>query len=101
MLRGQVNDIMVRWCPKQRRGSGYDPVAFLETPEQARKLIKHLKQQLANARSSRNKELISELQEALSVVESLSVKFFRWERDIDRTVAAEEMKEFKKMPIRF
>ena len=44
MLREHINDIRIRWSPKERRGSGYDPVLFLETPEQARKLIKHLHQ---------------------------------------------------------
>jgi hypothetical protein len=101
MLREHVTDIMTRWCPKQRRGSRYDPTAFLETPEQARKLIRHLETRLVVAKSERNKELIAELQEALNIVEDLSRRFFRWERDIERALEAEEAKEFKKMPIRF
>ena len=58
MLREHINDIRIRWSPKERRGNGYDPVLFLETPEQARKLIKHLHQELARAHQERNKELI-------------------------------------------
>ena len=82
MLREHINDIMTRWSPKERRGSLYDPVRFLETPEQARKLIRHLQQELNKARRERNKELVSEVGEILYRVEQLSKKFFRWEEKL-------------------
>ena len=47
MLREHINEIMIRWSPKERRGAAYDPIRFLETPEQARKLILHLEQELS------------------------------------------------------
>jgi len=101
MLREHINDIRIRWSPKERRGSAYDPVLFLETPEQARKLIKHLHQELARARQERNKELISEVGEILSRVESLSKKFFRWEQSLSRALEAQDLREIKKLPLGF
>jgi hypothetical protein len=101
MLREHVNDIWTRWCPKERRGSMYDPVLFLETPEQARKLLRHLDQQLRRARQDRNKELVAELEEVLSRVESLSKKFFRWEQSMSRSLEAEDLREIKKLPLGF
>ncbi len=101
MLRDQINAIMIRWGPKERKGSDYDPVIFLETPEQARKLIRHLEQELAQARRDRNVELVSELQGVLARVDSLSQRFFRWEQRIDRTVKAQELNEIRKLPLGF
>ena len=101
MLREHVNDIMIRWCPKERRGREYDPVIFLETPEQARKLIRHLQQQLQKAKEDRNKELVDELQHILARVESLSKRFFRWEQTMSRSLEAEDLREIKKLPLGF
>ncbi|MBI5251846.1 MAG: hypothetical protein HY912_20325 [Desulfomonile tiedjei] len=101
MLREHVNDIMIRWCPKERRGREYDPVIFLETPEQARKLIRHLQQQLQKAKLDRNKELIVEIEQILARVESLSKRFFRWEQSMSRSLEAEDLREIKKLPLDF
>lgn len=84
MLKEHINDIMTRWSPKERRGSNYDPVAFLETPEQARKLLSHLQKELDRARRAKNKELIQEMEDTLAKVEHLSKRFFRWEQTITR-----------------
>jgi hypothetical protein len=99
MLREHVNEIMIRWAPKERRGSTYDPVRFLETPEQARKLIRHLQDELSRAERDRNRELITELCETLARVESLSKRFFRWEQTIDRALQADDLREIKKLPL--
>ena len=99
MLREHITDIMVRWCPKERAGRVYDPGVFLETPEQARKLIRHLREQLTRADRERNMELASEIQGILSRVENLSRKFFHWERNMTRLVTAEEIEEIRKLPI--
>jgi len=101
MLREHINEIMVRWSPKERRGSRYDPVLFLETPEQARKLIRHLQAELDRARREKNTELISEVVEVLDRVENLSKRFFRWEEDISRNLKAQELREIKKLPLGF
>jgi len=90
---------MIRWAPKERRGSSYDPVRFLETPEQARKLIRHLRDELDRAHRERNKELISEVVEQLARVESLSKRFFRWEQSINRSLQADDLREIKKLPL--
>jgi len=99
MLREHINDIMIRWSPKERRGSSYDPVLFLETPEQARKLVRHLQDELTRAKSAKNKELISELTEILMRVEGLAKRFFRWEETMSRSLTAEELREIKKLPL--
>jgi len=99
MLREHVNEIRIRWAPKERRGSSYDPVRFLETPEQARKLIRHLRDELDRAQRERNKELISEVGEQLARVESLSKRFFRWEQSINRSLQADDLREIKKLPL--
>ncbi len=101
MLREHINDIMTRWNPKERRGSRYDPVTFLETPEQARKLITHLQKELDRARRDKNKELISEVVEILARVETLSKKFFKWEQTMSRNLEAEELREIRKLPLNF
>jgi hypothetical protein len=101
MLREHINDIMVRWNPKERRGTRYDPALFLETPEQARKLIRHLEAELARARVEKNRELIAEILEILLRVENLSKRFFRWEQAVSRSVETEEMREIKKLPLGF
>jgi hypothetical protein len=90
---------MVRWCPKERAGSVYDPGIFLETPEQARRLITHLREQLSRADRERNRELASELVGILVRVESLAQRFFHWERSMSRVVTADEIEEIKKLPI--
>lgn len=101
MLREHINDIMTRWNPKERRGSTYDPVMFLETPEQARKLILHLRTQVESARRERNGELAQELSEILHRVERLSRKFFRWEENLVRSLESEDLREIKKLPLGF
>lgn len=100
MLRDEINNMRVRWNPKERRGSTYDPSAFLETPEQARRLIDNLTQQLDRARVEKNRELIDELEEVLAKVESLSRKFFRWERSQERSLKSQELREIRKLPMR-
>jgi len=99
MLREHITDIMVRWCPKERAGRVYDPGLFLETPEQARKLIRHLRERLSRADRERHRELVSEIQEIVARVEILSRKFFHWERSMSRLVTAQEIEEIKKLPI--
>jgi len=101
MLREHINDIRIRWSPKERRGSAYDPVLFLETPEQARKLIRHLEEELARARQERNKELVSEVGDILARVERLSKKFFRWEQSMTRALEAQDLREIKNLPLGF
>ena len=101
MLKEHINDIMTRWNPKERRGSTYDPVAFLETPEQARRLIRHLQAELARAQREKNKELVYELGESLARVERLSRKFFRWEENMNRSLNAQDLREIKKIPLGF
>lgn len=99
MLRGQINEILVRWGPKQKRANGYDPMVFLETPEQARKLLRHLNQELANARRERNTELVRELMGTLAKAEGLAKRLFRWEQNIQRSVKSQELREIKKLPL--
>jgi len=99
MLREHVNEIMIRWAPKERRGATYDPGLFLETPEQARKLIRHLRDEFQRAQEERNKELMSEVGAQLARVESLSKRFFRWEQSINRSLQAEDLREIKKLPL--
>jgi hypothetical protein len=99
MLREHINDIMVRWSPKERRGSTYDPVLFLETPEQARKLIHHLRRELESATREKNKELVAEISEVLATVERLSKRFFRWEQTISRALHAEDLREIRRLPL--
>ena len=101
MLREQINDIMVRWNPKERRGSTYDPGSFIETPEQARRLISHLRQQLEKARMNKNTELVNDINKILLKVENLAQRFFRWEANNQRTLQLQEMREIKKLPVRF
>lgn len=101
MLKEHINDIMTRWNPKERRGSSYDPVLFLETPEQARKLIHHLQRELARAEHEKNEELITEVEEKLSRVERLSRQFFRWEENMARALNAQDLREIKKLPLGF
>jgi hypothetical protein len=101
MLREHINDIAVRWNPKERRGSRYDPARFLETPEQARKLIRHLEDELDRARAEKNRELVDETLEILCRVESLSRRFFRWEQAVSRSIETEEIREIKKLPLGF
>jgi len=101
MLREHINDIMTRWNPRERRGTRYDPSHFLETPEQARKLILHLRSELEKARRERNAELMHEIQEKLAKVERLAKRFFRWEDQMARAVNAQEVREIKKLPLAF
>ncbi len=72
-----------------------------ETPEQARKLISHLQDELEKARREKNKELISEVGQILARVENLSRKFFRWEESLARSLDAQELREIKKLPLGF
>jgi hypothetical protein len=101
MLREHINDIRIRWSPKERGGTAYDPGLYLETPEQARRLIQHLRTELDKARREKNTELVREVGEVLDRVERLSKKFFRWEERITRAVNTEELKEIKKLPLGF
>jgi len=99
MLREQINDIMTRWNPKERPGSKYDPIAFMETPEQARKLIRHLEWEIGRAEEERNAELVAEIREVLSTVECLARRFFRWEQNNLRALRAQELREIKRLPM--
>ena len=99
MLREQINDIMTRWNPKERPGSKYDPMAFVETPEQARKLIRHLELEICRAEQERNSELVAEIQQVLSTVECLARRFFRWEQNNLRALRAQELREIKRLPV--
>ncbi len=101
MLREHINEMMIRWSPKHRRGSRYDPGDFLETPEQARKLIGHLERELEKAGRERNRELVAEIEEILTTVRNLSKRFFRWEKSIERSVESQDVKEIKKLPLGF
>ena len=101
MLREHINDIMTRWSPRERAGSSYDPSLFLETPEQARKLIRHLREELEKARREKNIELMDEVGENLLKVERLSRKFFRWEEKISRSLHAQDLREIEKLPLGF
>jgi len=99
MLREHINDIMTRWSPRERPGSTYDPSLFLETPEQARRLIRHLQAELVKTRIERNAELIQEVGENLAKVERLAKKFFRWEEKMSRASHAQDLREIKKLPL--
>lgn len=101
MLKEHINDIMTRWSPKERRGAKYDPVVFLETPEQARKLLNHLKRELKKAADEKNVALAQELEEVLDTVEKLSRKFFRWEDDLRRSLESQDLREIRKLPLGF
>jgi hypothetical protein len=99
MLREHINDIMIRWSPKERPGSAYDPSLFLETPDQARRLIRHLHTELEKAHREKNSELIQEVGDNLAKVERLAKKFFRWEEKISRALYAQDLREIKKLPL--
>lgn len=64
-------------------------------------MLRHLDQQLRRAKQDRNKELVAELEDVLSRVESLSKKFFRWEQSMSRSLEAEDLREIKKLPLGF
>ncbi len=101
MLREHNSELMIRWSPKESRADIYDPVLFVESAEQARKLIRHLTQELRKAHRERNSELIGEIENILSRVEGLAKKFFRWEQVISQSVNAEDLREIRKLPIQF
>jgi len=101
MLKEHINDIMTRWSPKERPGSSYDPKIFLESPEQARRLITHLHDQLNRAAREKNEELVEEIEGILETVEKLAKQFFRWEQATERTLEAQERKEIEKLPLGF
>lgn len=101
MLKGQINDIVNRWGPRETKSERYDPLRFIETPEQARKLLTHLTRELEQAKIEKNRELIAELTAILSKVESIASRFFRWEQSIQRSVDEQEIKEIKKLPLGF
>lgn len=101
MLREHINDIRTRWSPKQRAGSPYDPHVYLESPEQARKLINYLNEKLVRAQRNHDRVLAEEISETLSKVESLSRKFFRWEENISKTLNKQDLKEINELPVRF
>ncbi len=101
MLREHVNDIRSRWNPKERRGSVYDPSIYVETPEQARKLLNHLKQKLREAQKNRDHYLASEIAHSLDKVEAIARRFFRWEESLSKTMQDQDMREIRNLPIRF
>ncbi|MGC8905993.1 MAG: hypothetical protein ACP5M0_00950 [Desulfomonilaceae bacterium] len=101
MLKEHINDIMTRWSPKQRPGSSYDPTVFLESPEQARRLIRHLQEERNRAANEKNRELVEEIEGVLERVEKLAKQFFRWEQALERTLEAQERKEIEKLPLGF
>jgi hypothetical protein len=101
MLKEHLNDLKSRWNPKERRSGNYDPVIFLETPEQARKLLTHLQRELDKAKKEKNRELELELSQTLQRVENLSKQFFRWEQSITRSLENEDLREIKKLPLHF
>lgn len=101
MLREHVNDIRSRWSPKERRGSVYDPNIYIETPEQARKLLSHLKQKLREAEKNRDHYLAQEIAQSLNKVECIARRFFRWEESLTKTLKEQDMREIKNLPIRF
>ncbi len=99
MLKEHINDIMTRWSPKQRPGSSYDPEIFLESPEQARRLITHLNEQLERAQREKNHKLIEEIEAVLQTVERLAKHFFKWEQAMERALESHERKEIEKLPL--
>lgn len=101
MLREHINDIRSRWNPKERRGSSYDPSIYVETPEQARKLLEHLKQKLREAQKNRDKYLACEIAQSLDRVESIAKRFFRWEENLSKSMKDQDLREIKNLPIRF
>lgn len=101
MLREHVNDIRSRWSPKERRGSVYDPNTYIETPEQARKLLSHLKQKLRDAERKRDYYLAEEIAQSLEKIEIIARRFFRWEESLTKTLKDQDMREIKNLPIRF
>ena len=101
MLREHVNDIRVRWSPKERAGSQYDPQVYLESPEQARKLINYLNEKLARARKNHDRVLADEISKTLSKVEDLSRAFFRWEDNISKSLEKQDLREINELPVRF
>ncbi|MGC8603663.1 MAG: hypothetical protein ACP5VS_08255 [Desulfomonilaceae bacterium] len=101
MLREHINDIRTRWSPKQRAGSPYDPHVYLESPEQARKLINYLKEKLIRARKNHDRVLAEEISETLLKVENLSRKFFRWEESISNSLNKQDLKEINELPVIF
>lgn len=101
MLREHVNDIRSRWNPKERRGSVYDPSIYVETPEQARKLLDHLTKKLREAQENKDKYLASEIAQSLDKVENIARRFFRWEESLSKTLKDQDLREIKNLPIRF
>lgn len=101
MLKEHINEIRSKWNPKERRGSGYDPSIYVETPEQARKLLNHLKQKLRDAQKNRDHYLASEISQSLEKVESIARRFFRWEESLSKTLQDQDLREIKNLPIRF
>lgn len=101
MLREHINDIRIRWSPRDRGGSTYDPGLYLETPEQARRLIQHLNAELKRAHQEKNTELVREVGEILEKVERLAKRFFRWEERMTRALNTEDLREIKKLPLGF
>jgi hypothetical protein len=101
MLREHINDIRVRWSPKERAGSQYDPQIYLESPEQARKLINYLSEKLKRARTNHDRVLAEEISQTLLQVENLSKRFFRWEENIFKNLEKHDLKEINELPVRF
>ncbi|MGC8660687.1 MAG: hypothetical protein ACP5U1_16600 [Desulfomonilaceae bacterium] len=101
MLREHINDIRTRWSPKERAGSPYDPSIYLESPEQARRLINYLTEKLNRAKRNHDRVLAEEISETLLKVENLSRKFFRWEENIANSLNRQDLKEIGDLPVIF
>jgi hypothetical protein len=101
MLREHINDMRTRWSPKERAGSLYDPHIYLESPEQARRLINYLNEKLTKAKKNHDRVLAEEIFETLLKVENLSRKFFRWEENISNSLNKQDLKEINELPVIF
>lgn len=101
MLREHINDIRTRWSPKERANKKYDPQMYLESPEQARKLINHLNEKLERARKNHDRVLAQEIALTLENVENLSRKFFRWEENLSSSLNKQDLKEINELPVIF
>ena len=101
MLREHINDIRTRWSPKERAGSPYDPDIYIESPEQARRLINYLTEKLIKAKKNHDRVSVQEISETLLKVENLSRKFFRWEESISSSLNKQDLKEINELPVVF
>ena len=101
MLREHINDIRTRWSPKERADKQYDPQIYLESPEQARRLINHLNEKLERANKNHDRVLAQEISGTLEKVQNLSRSFFRWEESISSSLNRQDLKEINELPVIF